>query len=234
MINLPASEGQIISLNAVLEKEKTTSKTIHYEPHAPISIENNTDFAVQAQNEGWVGDGSREEPYIITGLYILRSDYDPISIKNTDVYFYISENLLSCAGAPTLVPDPRSMGAPVLVLTNVTHGTIASNVIQDAVGPSIKIRNSANITLSNNTIRGKSDVSYFGEIDLLRSHNINISGNTVFTIRFYLSDNNSVLYNEFGGTKKGTHGITLEYSSNNLISHNTFHDYPFGPAIVLL
>ncbi len=58
--------------------------------HAPIYINNDTDFDAQALSEGWPGSGTSSDPYIIEGYYISTSNNTvPIVIKNTTRYFAI-------------------------------------------------------------------------------------------------------------------------------------------------
>ncbi|MCG2825436.1 MAG: right-handed parallel beta-helix repeat-containing protein [Thermoplasmatales archaeon] len=55
----------------------------------PIYIDGNSDFASQASTEGWQGDGTEGNPYIIEGYDIDASTAHGIHIENTDVYFII-------------------------------------------------------------------------------------------------------------------------------------------------
>jgi len=58
-------------------------------PHTPIHINGNADFASQAASEGWQGDGTANNPYIIENYDINASTTHGIYIENTDVYFII-------------------------------------------------------------------------------------------------------------------------------------------------
>ncbi|MBU4190270.1 MAG: hypothetical protein KJ886_04675, partial [Candidatus Thermoplasmatota archaeon] len=66
-----------------------------YTSHGPISINGNNDFASQASTEGWAGDGTKNNPYIIENYDInasLATGVWPragIKIKKTDIYFII-------------------------------------------------------------------------------------------------------------------------------------------------
>ncbi len=62
-------------------------------PHSRISISNDFDFASQATSEGWPGDGTESDPYIIEG-YIISSDQSCISIRDTTVHFVIRDCVL--------------------------------------------------------------------------------------------------------------------------------------------
>ena len=75
--------------------EKTLSGTVH----DPIFIDGDEDFHANATAEGWAGNGSAGNPYIIDGYDI---DLDGsaghcIHIANTLVYFTISNCLLTGA-----------------------------------------------------------------------------------------------------------------------------------------
>lgn len=65
--------------------------------HVPIRIDGNDDFVSQAESEGWQGDGTQNNPYIIENYDINASSADGIYIKNTDVYFVI-KNCRICDG----------------------------------------------------------------------------------------------------------------------------------------
>jgi len=77
-------------------EDSIKSTTAAYTPHAPITIVSNVNFAVQAVLEGWPGDGSASNPYIIkdsatgNGYEIDASGYEAgIDVRNTDVHFII-------------------------------------------------------------------------------------------------------------------------------------------------
>ena len=58
-----------------------------YVDHAPITINGNADFQTQANGEGWDGDGTYADPYIIYGYRIVGS-------SNEDLIFIV-KTLLS-------------------------------------------------------------------------------------------------------------------------------------------
>jgi len=62
--------------------------SVDIEIHAPFSISSNTNFNDTAQAEGWIGNGSITNPFIIEKLYI-EASYDCISIHGTTAYFII-------------------------------------------------------------------------------------------------------------------------------------------------
>jgi len=97
-------------------------------PHTPIIIDGDTNFNVTAFSEGWLGNGSAENPYIINGLDIDRGGAAGhcISISNTRVNFTISNcNLTGASVYP---------GSGVY-LYNVSHGELFNNTcINNGVG----------------------------------------------------------------------------------------------------
>ncbi|TET13478.1 MAG: right-handed parallel beta-helix repeat-containing protein, partial [Candidatus Thorarchaeota archaeon] len=62
-------------------------------PHSRISITSDGDFALQATSEGWAGNGTESDPYIIEG-YIISSDQSCIRITGTYVHFVIRDCIL--------------------------------------------------------------------------------------------------------------------------------------------
>ncbi|MHA2366305.1 MAG: hypothetical protein ACXAC7_20280, partial [Candidatus Hodarchaeales archaeon] len=67
---------------------------------SPISIDGNGDFATKASSNGWIGDGSVSNPYILEHLVITTSveSTHAISIQNTDVYFILRNSTLTATG----------------------------------------------------------------------------------------------------------------------------------------
>ncbi|MBN1677622.1 MAG: right-handed parallel beta-helix repeat-containing protein [Candidatus Thermoplasmatota archaeon] len=65
-------------------------------PHDPIRIDNDGEFATTASMEGWQGNGSEGNPYLIGGYEIDASgDKEGIMMGNTTVYFVIADCYIS-------------------------------------------------------------------------------------------------------------------------------------------
>ncbi len=105
-------------------------------PHDPITIVNNADFAIQAANEGWSGDGGSTNPYTINA-YIFSNN--GISISNTDVYFTISNCYFNVSGI-------------AIVISHAANGIITKNTITGATGNAIFFDFSNDILISDNII----------------------------------------------------------------------------------
>ncbi len=84
-------------------------------PHVPIHIEGTEDFELQ----GWPGDGTEEEPYVISGLNITRDlGVVLIEIKNTYAHFLIQDCYIR-----------QISSIPAVVIQNTTHASLEYNSI---------------------------------------------------------------------------------------------------------
>jgi len=141
----------------------------------PISIDGNADFLSQAGSAGWPGNGTVSNPIIIDNYNITGSIY-LIEIKNTDLYFQISNSRISGYG---FFGNSNGFG---MHLENISNSDFINNQIQDigdpeGFGDGIVIRDSANLTFNNNNISNIHGGEGFF-IDSL-SNNIVISNNTI-------------------------------------------------------
>ncbi|MFX0090303.1 MAG: hypothetical protein ACFFBD_00970 [Candidatus Hodarchaeota archaeon] len=96
-----------------------------YTEHSPISIDGNVDFLNQATNEGWSGTGALGDPIVITGYNITNSSGILLQIRNTNLYFQLSNNLFDGGWGS------HEIG---LFFENVSHGTIDHNIITKMQG----------------------------------------------------------------------------------------------------
>ncbi|NPA75165.1 MAG: hypothetical protein GXO25_03670 [Euryarchaeota archaeon] len=165
---------------------------VRYIDHPPIRINNNSDFA----RLGFPGNGTPENPYIISGLAINGSaGNDSIYIGNTTVYFVVENNYLYHAG---FLSDPYYDGDGVS-LYNVTNGIVRNN------------------TLYNN----EDDVRLFSAQNIQVIHNINTGG---IGIEINASKNNTIMDNivQKGGVGIGVwSGSEFNLVANNSCSANT-------------
>ncbi|MHA1330855.1 MAG: right-handed parallel beta-helix repeat-containing protein, partial [Candidatus Hodarchaeales archaeon] len=207
--------------NTKLQDHNTNSITkgtfsIQYQTHNPIYIDGNDDFSSQAIAEGWTGNGSKVNPYIIQGLKITEEDDYLIRIRNVNVYFVITECLL--IGALKYGIYFRSV-----VNAQITNNTIRNN--QYGIYFSI----SSNNTITNNTI---SDNSLDGIFLCEHSGSNNIVGNTISNNTehginlFYTSDDNIIRNNNLTNCGFGLYGNTIEDCLQREVAGNLVNGKP--------
>ena len=163
-----------------------------YTSHSIIRINNDTDFANQASQEGWQGDGSQSNPYVISSYDIdAHGAGDAIYIGNTTVYFVIENCYLHNASLHTL---PYFEGVGV-TLYNVQNGNLSKNILYN---------NHDNIFLE------------YSKSNLLMENDMNLSE----SIGIYLinSNTNNIFENNITGS--GWDGVWLKNSTDNLINKN--------------
>jgi parallel beta-helix repeat protein len=176
-------------------------------PHDAIWIDGDANFSDTALLEGWPGDGSPEDPFIIDGLEIddLYGTllWPCIGINNTRVSFTIS-NCYLIDSPGTNAGVPRGAG---IYLNNVTNGKIVNNNCSNNLRGIYLIESDYNIVENNNCTSNK-----WGGIVLQRSHH------------------NTVVNNTCTNTERGEdpNGIELEHSDFNIISDNTCNDNWIG------
>ncbi len=73
--------------------ELTEEFELAYTAHDAIWIQNNQEMIDQAADESWPGDGSPENPYVITG-YSFDQDTQPLRIWDTDLYWIFTGNVV--------------------------------------------------------------------------------------------------------------------------------------------
>jgi parallel beta-helix repeat protein len=201
-----------------------------YTPHAPIYIDGNTDFANQSAIEGWAGDGSQSDPYIIEGYEIDASTAHGIESKNTDVFFVIRDCYIHDGGT----------SFDGIFFANVSYGEVwDSNLSYNKYGIANYAPSSNNI-ISNNIIESNNNwgIVLAGSSNTVINNSIHSnlgdgiwlvgSSNTIFNnsisnnyngihISFSLGDNiisnNRIYSNNYNG-------IYLDTSESNTISGN--------------
>jgi parallel beta-helix repeat protein len=201
-------------------------------PHNPIIINGDSNFNVTAQAEGWSGNGTRFNPYIIENLEIDLGGGpgNCISISNTMAYFIIRNCNLTSASANSYSG---------IYLNNVANGQLTNNQCNlNDVG--ITTENSHNNTITNNTCSGNAFLGSW-----IRNANYNTIFDNLYISNeigiyveisdFNLIANNSFSNNDFTGiycivggfntlanntfTSTGN-GIVIEQSSSNIITSN--------------
>ncbi|UCE37349.1 MAG: fibronectin type III domain-containing protein [Thermoplasmata archaeon] len=222
----------LIVTGVVIITPKLTQQTTAYTPHGPISIDGDTDFATQASNEGWPGDGTAGNPYIIEN-YEINSTFIGIHIVNVNVHFKIRNCYFhEC--------DPDA-----IAFRNTLNGVIENNLLVNN-NEGMQIWQSGYITISNNSISQHSSVgiwvpdcssviiynnsvntSHWG-IAVATSDLCTISYNKIYSNRQYgicligSANQNTIMYNYISNNTE--YGIILEDSDINIVHHNDLID----------
>ena len=163
-----------------------------YTSHSIIRINNDTDFANQATAEGWPGDGSQTNPYIISGYEIdAHGAGDAIYIGNTTVYFVIKN---------VIVSNAYSNG---LELYNVSHGVVLYTEASNINGNGTKVIYSSECEVDNNTFsQNNKGIAIIHSTDIKSEFNIcdNNSGDSIYIVNSYKSllKNNKCNHNKWG------------------------------------
>ncbi|MEM3341144.1 MAG: NosD domain-containing protein [Thermoplasmata archaeon] len=170
-------------------------------PHAPIFINGDIDFTAQAVTEGWPGDGTEGNPYIIEnydinaggGAYCIR-------IENiTGIYFIIQNCNLN--GATQTAAFPYGAG---IAFKNVSHATLKFNNLTGNRNGTYLYNSSWNFIDSNNA-----------------------SGNSQSGIYLYSSTNNTLINNLISGNAFGIY-LSISSNSNNIVYNNILNNTNYG------
>ncbi len=96
------------------------------EQHSPITITGNSEFTLMAQENGWPGSGTADDPYVISGLEIDvgGGSGSCITIEGTDVHFQISDCLLKGAS----IDDGYGEGCGIRLI-GVQNGELKNNIL---------------------------------------------------------------------------------------------------------
>ncbi|MFO8019264.1 MAG: NosD domain-containing protein [Promethearchaeia archaeon] len=199
-----------------------------------IFIDGNDDFAEQAEQNDWDGDGTENNPYIIRDLEINGMESNGITIQNTDAYFII-ENVK--------VKDGSSENNVGFNLENVKNGELRNNTAQNNLH-GFELSDSFKIKLTGNFVN-ESDGLFSAGFLLVSSNEIELTGNTAndnengFELKKshnntltenIAKDNSFILKESHNNTLKGNtadncyNGFELKESHNNTLTENIAKD----------
>jgi len=197
-----------------------------YSPHDPITITSNQDFV----DQGWTGNGSKSNPYLIQGLSI-ASDEKCISISFTDVYFKIS----NCS----FTHNTELGGSRGVSLNTVQNGFIENCEFLNLFW-SIEAESIAIVKFANNSFYGE----FYG-MKLEDSANCTLTSNEFERVGLWIrgTERNHFLSNTFeNNTVEGkplsvitnrsfetidasSYGQLYLFNSSNCIVENAIFDY---------
>jgi len=193
--------------------------TTRYTSHPRISIDGDADFVAQATSEGWPGDGSAEDPYIVGGYDIDGSGYrTAVAIGNTTVHFEVRE---------CYIHDSVQAGAH---LYNVLNGRVVDNSFVRNSPNAVRLSGSDNVSVEENLLSentGTGIYLYDSELNEIVGNTIHNSASAMYVS---YSNGNLILNNTVTGTGGG---FTLGSSCDNTISGNNC-SYRTGNGIVFM
>jgi parallel beta-helix repeat protein len=179
-----------------------------YTPHETIHINGNTDFVTQVVSEGWSGNGTKGNPYIIEG-YDINPNLYGIEIRSTTVNF--------------IIRDSRVINGIVnnhcgIYLNNVTNGTIYNCIIENNQIGIILSSSNHNLIFNNNILSNNHNgILFFNSSENIINNN-NVLSNGLGGIYVTESKQNDINGNNISYNEKD---ITIELSSGINIVNNT-------------
>jgi parallel beta-helix repeat protein len=177
---------------------------------APISINGDADLVAQAASDGWPGDGTRSNPYIISDTLIEGPDSGlGIFVSGTTKYLII-ENCV--------ITNTTSFAIDIV---GASHVTVRDSSLYGCFC-GIAIFSSSDCAVTDNSLyRCQTG------IELMSSDNIQVSGSTIRDaqyngIELFSSSNNTMTANQ--ATSSGGYGLCLSNSNGNTIYGNIFEN----------
>lgn len=232
----------VSGLQVTPETQITVAQT--YTPHNPIHIDGNADFLAQDVSEDWPGDGSPENPIIISGYSFAAAEH-MLRVENSNLHFKFVDNQLdglsyvwcgvACINAANgVIKDNyvRRAAAGIHVVT-VENYTIQGNNVRDSLFGGIVVEaGSVNVTVKDNIVYENQDfgIHIGNPYGSATSYNVTITGNTVYEntpsgIRLLEAENCIVDNNEV--YSNALNGIVVEAGSHS-INYNNVTDCTTG------
>jgi nitrous oxidase accessory protein len=186
-----------------------------------IVITGNEELRLTANSSGWSGNGTKDNPFIISGYTIDVSSGDGIALSSTSDFVIISKNTINTheAGRGIVINSGSNIYIANNTIFNSTFGimvyssqiVIENNSIFSNKNGGIRLQNSNNCLLVNNRLQDNKHSS----IDIISSSFVNITNNFVFNTIFVFTQSG-----DYGS------GVYVKDSSyiriiSNILSKNT-------------
>jgi parallel beta-helix repeat protein len=239
---ITSKEQKIFSYSDRTDPSNRLGKS-QYTKHDPISIWGNDDFRAVVLSEGWAGNGTATNPFIIEALYFNESNVvdsylsPAIEIHETDLFFHIRNCRFESNGIDRLdgiwldhVSNVKIYNNDIISCFNSIEVSycfnisITSNWLYSGKGFGIWSGYSENITVNNNTISKNQDFDIF----LDYSHFITVNNNLILgnqgsrhTSIFLADSHSNTVINNYISNVGG--GIMLIASTNNLLRNNSIN-----------
>ncbi|TFH07152.1 MAG: hypothetical protein E4H14_09160 [Candidatus Thorarchaeota archaeon] len=211
--------------------------TVAYELHTPIVIDGDANFTATAGANGWPGDGSDENPFIIenNGINPEGVSGHCINISNTRVNFTIRNCNLTGASADAgiylnnvsygfLSNNTCILNRYGIYLVDSNHNTIANNTCTENSDRGLYMYNSDFNTVTDNDFDDNANygiILYYCDSSLFSRNLCSINRYTGIHARYAVSNTfeNNIC------NRNGDDGIRIwYYSSGNILSNNTCND----------
>ncbi|MBE0527307.1 MAG: right-handed parallel beta-helix repeat-containing protein, partial [Candidatus Thorarchaeota archaeon] len=219
-----------------------------YTTHDPIHIDGNADFLAQDASEGWPGDGSPENPIIISGYSIAAAEH-MLRVENSNLHYEFVGNQLdglsyvwcgvACINSANGVIKNNYVqrAAAGIHVVTVENYTIEGNDVRDSLFGGIIVEDgSVNVTVKNNIVYENQDfgIHIGNPYGSATSFNVTIVGNTVYEntpsgIRLLEAENCIVDNNEV--YSNALNGIVVEAGSHS-INYNNVTDCTTGILVL--
>ncbi|MGY5881514.1 MAG: right-handed parallel beta-helix repeat-containing protein [Candidatus Thorarchaeota archaeon] len=150
------------------ESVSNNKTTLSYDSHDPIEILSDAEFDSLASIEGWSGDGSSGNPYVIENLEI-QSNETCLKIRTVNYHFVIS----NCRFSSPMDEEGYRIHSTGVLISNSLNGEV-SNCIFETLYTGISSSHSDDIVFRSNAIHNVST-----GISLSSSDNNHIFNNTI-------------------------------------------------------
>ncbi|MHA3964811.1 MAG: right-handed parallel beta-helix repeat-containing protein [Candidatus Thorarchaeota archaeon SMTZ1-45] len=233
-------EGSDLQPSVMVSDPEKGQLQVANTPHTSIVIDGDANFSATALLEGWPGDGSFENPYVIDKLDIDRGGGTGhcIYISNTRVNFTISNCILTGANLSTnagiylenvtyskLIGNILYNNAFIIYLKD-SHSVLIKNNTCTSNSLSIKLEASNSNTVVNNNCTGNSDGIYLNNSNSSTVMNNTLNSNDNYGIYLEYSYSNTVVNNTC--TSSPLYGIVLMESNSNILANNTCANNDYG------
>ena len=215
--------GTILSINS-------------YQNHSPIIINGNTNFNDTAFTEGWNGNGTITNPYIITGLNITNIGGELIRIRNTDVYFIIKDCFFfgghygiyfSNVNNSYIFNNTISGSDIAIFIVNSNNNNFMQNNVSNNFLYGVELTNSASNTLANNILNDIQNGIWVGSSSNNIIFNNTFSNISNIALFFGQSAENRILNNSFSNNGMYlSEGDVLQNYLQTEVANNTVNGKP--------
>ncbi|MGM0405658.1 MAG: right-handed parallel beta-helix repeat-containing protein [Thermoplasmatota archaeon] len=197
----------------------------------PIRVDGNEEFASLADEEGWEGDGSAGDPWIIEGVVIDASEQGyGVYIGNVTDHFVVR----GCHIHNATGRIEQYFENSGIYIYNSENGTVVDNVVVDNMWHGIYIVDSHDINVSSNDIEGNLMMETVDHgVSVFNSDNVTVYDNQIgwhdgTGVDIEGSDDCEVDGNWF---EENSFGVYLESSSHNEVHNNVFLKNGWGVYI---